>query len=78
MGVLDTLFTFASDGLTRVCSLDLICSPKLAVALSRKERLYLTPVQSFESNECAMRLKKVTSETPLGRCIFKAFTKCRF
>ena len=51
---------------------------KLAVAISRKERLCLTPVQSFESNVCAMRFKKVTSETPLGRCIFKTFTKCRF
>jgi hypothetical protein len=32
--------------------------PKLAVAISRKERLCLTPVQSFESNVCAMRFKK--------------------
>ena len=35
-------------------------------------------VQSSESNVCEMRLKKVASETPLGRCIFKTFTKCRF
>ena len=31
---------------------------KLAVAISRKERLCLTPVQSFESNVRAMRFKK--------------------
>ena len=51
--------------------------PKLAVAISRKEWLCLTPVQSFESNVCAMRFKKVTSETPLGRCIFKKFREMK-
>ena len=28
------------------------------MAITRKERLCLTPVQSFESNVCAMRYKK--------------------
>ena len=35
-----------------------ICIYIYAVAISRKERLCLTPVQSFESNVCAMRLEK--------------------